>query len=290
MKVAVVGLGLIGGSIALDLKAKGFASEVIGVDKNEDHVTEALSLGLVDRASSIEEICLECDLIVLCIPVDALSLLLPRVLDSVGPNVTVTDVGSTKSKIIEKIKNHPKKEHFVPSHPMAGTEFSGPKAAHRGLFKNKVTVICDPQSCAEVHLKKVTDMYEALQMKVLHMDAKEHDLNAAYVSHLSHISSFVLASTVLDKEKNVTEIFNLAGAGFESTVRLAKSSPDMWAPIFEQNHDFIVEALASYIDHLKIFHLALVTKNYQLTKALMGQSNEIKRVLEVMSGKGKSNE
>lgn len=290
MKVAVVGLGLIGGSIALDLKAKGFASEVIGVDKNEDHVTEALSLGLVDRASSIEEICLECDLIVLCIPVDALSLLLPRVLDSVGPNVTVTDVGSTKSKIIEKIKNHPKKEQFVPSHPMAGTEFSGPKAAHRGLFKNKVTVICDPQSCAEVHLKKVTDMYEALQMKVLHMDAKEHDLNAAYVSHLSHISSFVLASTVLDKEKNVTEIFNLAGAGFESTVRLAKSSPDMWAPIFEQNHDFIVEALASYIDHLKIFHLALVTKNYQLTKALMGQSNEIKRVLEVMSGKGKSNE
>lgn len=289
MKLAVVGLGLIGGSIALDLKDTGFANEVIGADLSQANLTEALELGIVDSVGNLEDICSKVDLIVLATPVDAVSSLLPKVLDLIGSNVTVTDVGSTKYKIIDKIKDHPKRAQFVPSHPMAGTEFSGPKAAHKGLFQNKVTVICDPHLSGDEHLEKVTQMYQKLKMKVLHMDSKEHDLNAAYVSHLSHISSFVLASTVLDKEKFVTEIFTLAGAGFESTVRLAKSSPDMWAPIFEQNHEFIVEALASYIDHLKIFHLALTTKNYQLTKTLMSQSNEIRRVLEVMKEKGKSN-
>jgi prephenate dehydrogenase len=168
---------------------------------------------------------------------------------------------------------------------MAGTEFSGPQAAHQGLFKDKATIICDSNDSGAEHLQKVIEMYQQLEMRVLYMNSKEHDLHAAYVSHLSHISSFVLANTVLDKEKNVNAIFDLASAGFESTVRLAKSSPDMWAPIFEQNHDHIVEALGAYIDHLKLFHQTLVAKDYTSTKALMTQSNEIKRVLEKIQNK-----
>ena len=285
MKLAVVGLGLIGGSMALDLKARNFVSEVLGVDQNEVHTKEALKLGLVDRIATLEEACKEADLIILATPVNILSSLLPNVLDLIQPDCTVTDVGSTKTKITESIKNHPKRKQFVPSHPMAGTEFSGPNAAHQGLFKDKATIICDSNDSGAEHLQKVIEMYQQLEMRVLYMNSKEHDLHAAYVSHLSHISSFVLANTVLDKEKNVNAIFDLASAGFESTVRLAKSSPDMWAPIFEQNHDHIVEALGAYIDHLKLFHQTLVAKDYTSTKALMTQSNEIKRVLEKIQNK-----
>ena len=285
MKLAVVGLGLIGGSMALDLKARNFVSEVLGVDQNEVHTKEALKLGLVDRITTLEEACKEADLIILATPVNVLSSLLPKVLDLIQPYGTVTDVGSTKAKITVSIKNHPKRKQFVPSHPMAGTEFSGPQAAHLGLFKDKATIICDSNDSGAEHLQKVIEMYQQLEMRVLYMNSKEHDLHAAYVSHLSHISSFVLANTVLDKEKNVNAIFDLASAGFESTVRLAKSSPDMWAPIFEQNHDHIVEALGAYIDHLKTFQQTLVAKDYTSTKALMTQSNEIKRVLEKIQNK-----
>jgi prephenate dehydrogenase len=285
MKLAVVGLGLIGGSMALDLKARNFVSEVLGVDQNETHAKDALKLGLVDRITTLENACNEADLIILATPVNILSSLLPKVLDLIQPYGTVTDVGSTKAKITESIKNHPKRKQFVPSHPMAGTEFSGPQAAHQGLFKDKATIICDSNDSGAEHLQKVIEMYQQLEMRVLYMNSKEHDLHAAYVSHLSHISSFVLANTVLDKEKNVNAIFDLASAGFESTVRLAKSSPDMWAPIFEQNHDHIVEALGAYIDHLKLFHQTLVAKDYTSTKALMTQSNEIKRVLEKIQNK-----
>ena len=285
MKLAVVGLGLIGGSMALDLKARNFVSEVLGVDQNEAHAKDALKLGLVDRITTLENACKEADLIILATPVNILSSLLPKVLDLIQPYGTVTDVGSTKAKITESIKNHPKRKQFVPSHPMAGTEFSGPQAAHQGLFKDKATIICDSNVSGAEHLQKVVSMYQQLEMRVLYMNSKEHDLHAAYVSHLSHISSFVLANTVLDKEKNVNAIFDLASAGFESTVRLAKSSPDMWAPIFEQNHDHIVEALGAYIDHLKLFHQTLVAKDYTSTKALMTQSNEIKRVLEKIQNK-----
>ncbi len=285
MKLAVVGLGLIGGSMALDLKARNFVSEVLGVDQNEVHTKDALKLGLVDRITTLEEACKEADLIILATPVNILSSLLPKVLDLIQPYGTVTDVGSTKAKITVSIKNHPKRKQFVPSHPMAGTEFSGPQAAHLGLFKDKATIICDSNDSGAEHLQKVIEMYQQLEMRVLYMNSKEHDLHAAYVSHLSHISSFVLANTVLDKEKNVNAIFDLASAGFESTVRLAKSSPDMWAPIFEQNHDHIVEALGAYIDHLKTFQQTLVAKDYTSTKALMTQSNEIKRVLEKIQNK-----
>lgn len=289
MKLAVIGLGLIGGSMALDLKDLNIVSKVYGVDQSEAHAKEALALKIVDEITNLEHVCKEADLIILSTPVNSLSTLLPKVLDLVGSKTTVIDVGSTKAKIGESVINHPKRKQFVSTHPMAGTEFSGPKAAHLGLFTNKALVICDSQESGEEHLKKVIEMYHKLGMRVLSMNSTQHDLHAAYVSHLSHISSFVLANTVLDKEKNVNAIFDLASAGFESTVRLAKSSPDMWAPIFEQNHEHIVEALSAYIDHLKVFHEKLVNKDYQGTKVLMSQSNEIKRVLEKIQSKGKPN-
>lgn len=289
MKLAVVGLGLIGGSMALDLKDLHAVTHVYGVDQSAAHANEALELKLIDEAVTLDEACKLADFIVLSTPVNSLSKLLPYVLDRIGPDTTVIDVGSTKAKICEAVSDHPKRHQFVSTHPMAGTEFSGPKAAHQGLFMNKALVICDGERSSAEHLKRVIDVYHKLGMRVLSMNATAHDLHAAYVSHLSHISSFVLANTVLDKEKNVNAIFDLAAGGFESTVRLAKSSPEMWAPIFEQNHEHIVEALSAYIDHLKDFHEKLVNRDFQGTKVLMKQSNEIKRVLEKIQNKGRPN-
>ncbi|MFZ4714205.1 MAG: prephenate dehydrogenase [Bacteriovoracaceae bacterium] len=280
MKLAVFGLGLIGGSMALDLKASGFVSVVIGVDANPEHGQEALELELIDRLATLEFACKEADLIILATPVSTITKLLPIVLDQIGPQTTVTDVGSTKALIAKCVENHTKKNQFVPSHPMAGTEFSGPQAAHRGLFRNKAAIICESKTSDKNHIKRISEMYQALQMRVITMEPENHDLHAAYVSHLSHISSFVLANTVLDKEKNEAAIFNLASAGFESTVRLAKSSPEMWAPIFEQNNQYIIEALGAYLDHLKIFHENLKKKDFEQTKKDMQKSNDIKRVLE----------
>jgi prephenate dehydrogenase len=285
MKLAVIGLGLIGGSMALDLKECGFVSVVYGVDQSEENKKEALALNLVDATCSLEDACKTADLIILATPVSVVLNLLPKVLDMITEHQTVLDVGSTKSIIGEIVKDHPRRKNFVPTHPMAGTEFSGPKAAHFGLFKDKATVICDATESHPEHVKKVTDMYVALQMRVIFMRSIDHDLHTAYVSHLSHISSFVLANTVLDKEKDVNAIFNLASAGFESTVRLAKSSPEMWAPIFDQNNKNIIEALGAYIDRLKLFHESLVAKDFEQTKKYMNRSNEIKRVLSQIQKK-----
>ena len=286
MKLAVVGLGLIGGSMALELKQKGFVNEVLGVDANPQHQKQALELKLVDRILSLADACKETDLVILATPVSVISKLLPAVLDQLKSGAVLTDVGSTKGAMIEAVQNHPKKKSYVPSHPMAGTEFSGPEAAHLGLFQGKAAVICDREQCDPEATEKIEALYEALQMRLIFMGSKEHDLHAAYVSHLSHISSFVLANTVLDKEKDQDAIFNLASGGFESTVRLAKSSPEMWAPIFEQNQTNITEALGEYIERLKGFHQNLVQKNFEGTKTAMKQANEIKRVLVQIGNRG----
>ncbi len=283
MKLAVIGLGLIGGSMALDLKKNNFVSEVFGVDLNKEYQREALLLGLAQKIVTIEEACEHADIIILSTPVGAVVDLLPKILDQINDHQVVIDVGSTKHNICEFIKNHKKRSNFVATHPMAGTEFSGPKAAHHGLFKNKATVLCDVDESNPALVKTVTELYENLEMRVLLMTSKDHDLHAAYVSHLSHISSFVLANTVLDKEKNVNAIFNLASAGFESTVRLAKSSPEMWAPIFSQNNENITEALGEYIERLKVFHGHLKALDFEETKKLMYRSNEIIRVLSQIS-------
>lgn len=279
MKLAVIGLGLIGGSMALDLYKCRFAKDVLGVDLNPLHAEQAIDLKLVDRLCSLEEACTQADLVVLATPVSVIAQLMPQVLDLIGPDTAVTDVGSTKFQLCQKLLNHPKRKQYVPSHPMAGTEFSGPQAAHFDLFKGKAAVICDKEQSAPVCVERVENMYQALNMRLIFMNSHEHDLHAAYVSHLSHISSFVLANTVLDKERDVDAIFNLASGGFESTVRLAKSSPDMWAPIFEQNDRFIAEALDAYIAHLTNFRDSIVAKNFSQTKQYMTQANEIRRVL-----------
>ncbi len=282
MKVAIVGLGLIGGSIALELKKASWVSEVIGVDQSPDHAKLATELKLVHKVLPLDEAIKEAELIVLATPVDSIVKLLPIVLDQMSGTKTVTDVGSTKMEIGVKVQNHPNRKHFVAAHPMAGTEHSGPKAAHLGLFQGKAAVICDAPLSSPESVKLVEKLFTTLGMRLVSMDGAAHDLHTAYVSHLSHITSFVLASTVLDKEKDVEAIFNLASGGFESTVRLAKSSPAMWAPIFEQNQVMIAGALRDYIERLQAFHDSLIKRDFEQTKKYMERANEIKRVLVEM--------
>lgn len=279
MKVTVVGLGLIGGSVALDLRGRGFAQQVVGVELNPEHQVQARNRGLVDEIKALDEAVRDSDLVILTVPVNVIVQLLPKILDQVSPSTTVTDMGSTKRLICETVSRHPRRRQYVSSHPMAGTEYSGPLAALRGLFDGRVAVICDAHNSDTVHLRRVDEMYEVLKMRKVHMSSDDHDMHAAYISHLSHISSFVLANTVLDKQKDVRTIFDMAGGGFESTVRLAKSSPEMWGPIFNQNEDHVIKALKSYIEHLETFYSSLVEKRSEDTKKLMKDANQIRDVL-----------
>jgi prephenate dehydrogenase len=280
MKVTIIGLGLIGGSLAMDLRKSGFATNLIGVDDNEVHREQARHRGLVDSIKPLEAAVAGADLVVIATPVNAVIKLLPEILARIESGTTVTDMGSTKEEICRAVADHPKRAQYVASHPMAGTEHSGPLAAFRGLFTNRTAVICDAEMSGALHLRRIDEMYEILKMRKTYMTSAVHDLHAAYVSHLSHISSFVLANTVLDKERDVEAIFDLAGGGFESTVRLAKSSPAMWSPIFEQNTDNIAAALGAYIEGLQVFHKALVEERYAETREQMTKANEIRRVLQ----------
>ncbi|MBX7225008.1 MAG: prephenate dehydrogenase [Chitinophagales bacterium] len=279
MKVAIFGVGLIGGSMAIDLKGRGFASEVLGVTRTERSAKKALELGLVDRIVTKDEAIAEADVIVLCVPVNILVEELKYVLDNVH-HAVVTDMGSTKYNIVEAVRGHPKRSRFVAAHPMAGTENSGPEAAFSGLFDNKVCILCDANDADFDAVEKVEQLFHTLKMNIKYMDAKSHDIHAAYISHVSHISSFVLASTVLEKEKDEEAILEMAGGGFESTVRLAKSSPEMWSQIFEQNKENILEVMDTYIE--KMYHFRnLVNKNkFTELAGFMSQANEIKKILK----------
>ncbi|MCZ2393108.1 MAG: prephenate dehydrogenase [Chitinophagales bacterium] len=279
-KVAILGMGLIGGSVGIDLKKRGFASEVIGVGRSQANIDRALELGLADKMLSKEEAIRSADVIILAVPVNILVNELKYVLDTMHPDAIVTDMGSTKSKMVESVKNHPLRKRYVASHPMAGTEFSGPNAAFSGLFDNKVAIICDKQNSDSDALASIEEMYQILGMKLLYMDAISHDLHAAYVSHVSHITSFVLGATVLEKEKSEKAILTMAGGGFESTVRLAKSSPEMWSQIFEQNGENIVEVLNTYIDKITIFRDKIKEGDYEYLKNFMIAANDIKRILK----------
>lgn len=280
MNVTIIGLGLIGGSFAKDLRAEGFASHIFGVDENSLHGQQAMELGLVESIESLESALKKAELVILAIPVNAIAKLLPKVLDLVDEKTVVTDAGSTKMEIIKTIESHPKRSHYVASHPMAGTEYSGPQAALRGLFKGRTAVICDASKSKKEHLGIVERMYKTLKMRLIYMSSSEHDLHTAYISHLSHISSFVLANTVLDIEKDVKAIFDLASGGFESTVRLAKSSPTMWSPIFQHNHQNILKSLDAYINHLTIFREKLAQHKTDDIIKIMENANQIRRVLE----------
>lgn len=280
MRATIVGLGLIGGSFALGLRKSGLATELIGMDSNADHALKAIELGLVDKVLNGDEAIQMADLIVLAIPVNALNTYLPHVLDIIKDETVVIDAGSTKSSICKVIANHPKRVQFVAAHPIAGTENSGPAAAFHGLFKDKTNIICESGKSSGNALATAIEVFNALEMKTIFMEADEHDKHVAYVSHLSHVSSFLLGQTVLDIEKDEKNIFDLAGSGFASTVRLAKSSPDMWAPIFEQNVEYLSQALLEYIMHLQRFHYHLMKRDTKELHRIMSAANEIRRVLD----------
>lgn len=279
LNVAVIGIGLIGGSIALDLKKFPKVKKIIGVDKSQENLYKARQLGIIDDSLPLKQAINEADLVVLATPVDTSIRLLPEILEIVD-NQVVFDVGSTKENIIKCAENYPKRGRFVATHPMAGTEFSGPEAALHHLFKNKPVIICDAKSSDKDALQLIREVYEFLGMNIVEMDPKPHDLHAAYVSHISHISSFALSLTVLEKEKVEKNITDMASGGFDSTVRLAKSSPEMWTPIFIQNSGNVVDVINSYIAVLQKFKNVILANDSEKIMEMIQQSNEIKRVLD----------
>ncbi len=278
MKIAVVGLGLIGGSIAKDLKAQ-INIDVTGVDNSAAHCEAALDLGLVHRISSIGEVALDLDVIILATPVDVIESLLPQILSVVREDAVVIDVGSTKSDICNAIADHPNRSQYVAAHPLAGTEFSGPEAAFKGLFNNAKNIICDKEKSSDFALEMALQIFESIGMTTNFMSAEEHDRHLAYVSHLSHVTSFSLGLTVLDIEKDEKQIFNLASTGFKSTSRLAKSNPNTWAAIFGKNRKYVGEALEGYIKTLTKFKTAIESDDQEGMVKLMSDANDIKRVL-----------
>lgn len=274
--------------MALGLRRAGMATELVGVDANAANGIKAVELGLVDKILTEDKALSTADLIVLAIPVNALHAFLPAVLDIVKKGAVVIDGGSTKASICKSVANHPKRNQFVAAHPIAGTENSGPAAAFDGLFKGKTNIICEANRSSVDALKTAMKVFDALEMKTIFMEADEHDRHVAYVSHLSHVSSFLLGQTVLDIERDEKNIFDLAGSGFASTVRLAKSSPDMWAPIFEQNVEYLSQALLEYIMHLQKFHYHLMKRDTKELHRIMSKANEIRRVLDQHSDKPKT--
>lgn len=277
--VTIVGTGLIGGSLALVLKDKSLATNIIGVDNNKEHQKKALQLGIVDEILPLKEAIAKSKLIVLAVPVDALNKLLPAVLDEVE-NQVVMDMSSIKENVIDVIANHPKRSRFVASHPMWGTEYSGPDAAVKTAFSNKAAVICGAENSDADALELVKNLYIQIGMHLIYMDAHAHDLHAAYISHISHITSFALANTVLEKEKEEDAIFELASAGFESTVRLAKSNAATWVPVFRQNRENVLDVLNEHISQLRKFKSCLEKENYEYLEKLIENANGIRRIIK----------
>lgn len=280
MRVTIIGTGLIGGSLALALKQSGFATRIIGVDHNQYNLQKALSLGIIDEASTLEKIYDQSDLILLSIPVNAIEKLLPQILDHINGKTIVVDLGSTKEKICKSVDTHPKRANYVAAHPIAGTEYTGPEAAISHLYENKQLIICEAEKSNTTFLGVIKDMFLQLKMNIFEMRPDTHDLHIAYVSHLSHISSFSLAQTVLNKESTEPEIFKMAGGGFSSTTRLAKSSPAMWNPIIAQNKENILIALQEHIENLQGFHEAIADDDGDQIQAMMEKANKVKNKLK----------
>ena len=281
MNIGIIGLGLIGGSMAIDLKRRGFAQQVLGVEAEPVNASAALGIGLADQVVGLHE-CVSCsDIIVLAVPVGAARRLLPEILDMIpeGSDKVVIDVCSTKDHLVHSVKDHPARRHYVAPHPMAGTEYSGPWAAMSGMFDGHACIICDPEDSCPEAVKKVEALYDTLNMRVIRMDSANHDVHTAYVSHISHVTSFALALTVLDKEKDEKHIFDLASGGFSSTVRLAKSSPDMWTPILKQNRDNVMHVMDTYIEKMNAFRQAIADGDEDSIRALIEEANRIRRII-----------
>lgn len=278
MKVFIIGIGLIGGSFAKDIRRLYPGTLIYGMDVNPAHLEEAKALGLIDHIAGKEELP-EADMLLVSIPVDALVEELPAVLDMVKDDAVVIDAGSTKSLVCRAVEDHPKRRNFLACHPIAGTEFSGPSAALEGLYEGKTNIICEVEKTAFKLQEKALDFFNSLGMRIRYMNPEAHDKHIAYVSHLSHISSFMLGKTVIEKEKNERDIFDMAGSGFESTVRLAKSSPAMWTPIFRQNKENVLEILKAYIDNLEDFRDKLTKDDFNGIYKEMDNTNKIREIL-----------
>ena len=279
MNVFVIGVGLIGGSMVLDIQREYPKATIYGIDTNENNLEKALELGVIHKKATFTDL-EKATIVIISIPVDAQIKLLPKVLDLVTDNCLVLDVGSTKQKICKAIKDHPKRRNFLATHPIAGTEYSGPTAAHKGLFYQKTNIICEVEKTAFKLQEKALEIFSKLGMRIRYMDSKSHDKHIAYVSHLSHISSFMLGKTVIEKEKNERDIFDMAGSGFASTVRLAKSSPAMWTPIFKQNKENVIETLEEYINNLKQFKELMLQDDFTEIYNEMESANHIKVILK----------
>ena len=287
MKAGIIGLGLIGGSMAIDLKRKGFAQEVLGVEAEPVNAAAAKKIGLVDRVVSFSECLEQCDLVVLAVPVGTAVRMLPQVLDGFRAieekegscTKVVIDVCSTKEHLARSVKYHPVRRSYVATHPMAGTEYSGPWAAMPGLFDGHACIICDSEESSPKAVRLVEQMYAALNIRTIYMNSSNHDVHTAYVSHISHVTSFALALTVLDKERDEKHIFDLASGGFSSTVRLAKSSPDMWTPILSQNRDNVLHVMDTYIEKMNAFRKAIADGDEDAVRSLIEDANRIRRII-----------
>ena len=278
--VTIIGVGLIGGSFALALKDKNIAKHIIGVDFNEANIAKALEFGLIDEALPLEEAVKKADLIYVAIPVDATLAVMEKIMPLINDKQIVADAGSTKFALSEMVKKHAFRNRFVGTHPMWGTEHSGPEAAVHGAFDGKACVICDKENVDVDALDTIENIYRKIGMHLVYMDAEAHDLHAAYISHISHITSFALANTVLEKEREDDAIFELASGGFESTVRLAKSNAAMWVPIFKQNKENVLDVLNEHIMQLKKFKSCLEKENYEYLLELIEGANKIKRIIK----------
>ena len=279
MKIYIIGIGLIGGSFAMEMRKLFPKSKIIGIDNSENNLNKAHELGIIDKKSGLLEIS-DADIILVSVPVKSIINLLPNILDKVNKNTLVIDFGSTKNSICSAIKDHPNRENFLATHPIAGTEFSGPTAAHKGLFTNKNIIICDKHRTNKSKLEIALKIFNLMKMKISYMNPDSHDKHIAYVSHLSHLSSFMLGKTVMDEEKNEKNIFDMAGSGFESTVRLAKSSPEMWTDIFEDNKENIIKSLDDYIHNLIQVNKLIKGDRFNEIELQLKSTNYIKTILK----------
>jgi prephenate dehydrogenase len=277
-KICIIGVGLIGGSLALDIKQLYDDVTILGIDNNPDHLEEAQQLGIIHEKGVLED-CQNADLVIVAIPVNAVNEVVLKLLDIVSYDTLIMDVGSTKHALCKAVKHHTNRRNFLATHPIAGTEFSGPSAAIKGLFQGKTNIICEVEQTAFKLQDRAMKLFAKLGMRIRYMNPDSHDRHIAYVSHLSHISSFMLGKTVIEKEQNERDIFDLAGSGFESTVRLAKSSPAMWTPIFEQNKAYVLETLSEYIANLNHFKNLMENDNFDGVFETMSNTNYIKEIL-----------
>ncbi|OBX23907.1 MULTISPECIES: prephenate dehydrogenase [Bizionia] len=276
--IYIIGVGLIGGSIAKDIKHLNPEITIFGIDSSTENLDEALTLQIIDQKATFSDL-KNADAVIVAIPVDAAVNVLPEVLNLVHDDALVMEAGSTKVAICKAVENHPKRRNFLATHPIAGTEFSGPKAALEGLFQGKTNIICEVEKTAFNLQERALTIFKIMGMRIRYMNPEAHDKHIAYVSHLSHISAFMLGKTVIEKEKNERDIFDMAGSGFASTVRLAKSSPDMWTPIFKQNKTNVIETLDEYIQNLTTFKTYLETDRFEEIHKEMSDTNYIKDIL-----------